>query len=126
MLAQAATKLLLSSYFIYLLLSGPIFKKTFGVSILLSIYWLLSKHKLNGWSLMPQWRSNHGDRVDPLSARQINIEPTEEKRYSTTPAQIKDKVYYVPEAENRVGFDSFIKSGTNSTFFNSLLRQSTK
>ncbi|KAH9017577.1 hypothetical protein EDB85DRAFT_2096392 [Lactarius pseudohatsudake] len=65
----------------------------------------------------PQWRSNHGDCVDPPSARQINIGPTEEKRYSTTPARIKDKVYYVPEAENQVGFDSFIKSGTKLYIF---------
>ncbi|KAH9180784.1 hypothetical protein EDB89DRAFT_1921070, partial [Lactarius sanguifluus] len=66
---------------------------------------------------LPQWRSNHGDSVDPPSARQIDIEPTEEKRYSTTPARIEDKTYYVPEAENQVGFDSFIKSGTELYIF---------
>ncbi|KAH9037620.1 hypothetical protein EDB85DRAFT_1861243 [Lactarius pseudohatsudake] len=63
------------------------------------------------------WHSNHGDSADPSSARQINIVPTEGELYPTIPTQIKNDVYYLPEAENQVAFDSFIKSGTELYIF---------
>ncbi|KAI9448465.1 hypothetical protein H4582DRAFT_2124471 [Lactarius indigo] len=66
---------------------------------------------------LPQWPSNHGDSADPSSARQINITPTEVKPYSTTLAQTEDGVYYLPEAEDQVAFDSFIESGTKLYIF---------
>ncbi|KAI9434189.1 hypothetical protein H4582DRAFT_1856074 [Lactarius indigo] len=59
---------------------------------------------------LPRWDSNHGDDANPSLVRLIDITPAETFPYPVSGLDhpIKDKVYYAPEAQNQVAFDSFI------------------
>ncbi|KAH9034832.1 hypothetical protein EDB85DRAFT_2219282, partial [Lactarius pseudohatsudake] len=58
----------------------------------------------------PRWHSNHGDGANRSLVLPIDITPAETFVYPVSGLNhlIKDRVYYAPEAQNQVAFDSFI------------------
>ncbi|KAH8976722.1 hypothetical protein EDB86DRAFT_3057817 [Lactarius hatsudake] len=58
----------------------------------------------------PRWHSDHGDGANRSLVRPIDITPAETFVYPVSGLDhpIKDGVYYAPEADNQVVFDSFI------------------
>ncbi|KAH9034849.1 hypothetical protein EDB85DRAFT_2087937 [Lactarius pseudohatsudake] len=58
----------------------------------------------------PRWHSNHGDGANRSLVLPIDITPAETFVYPEYGLDhpIKDRVYYVPEAQHQVAFDSFI------------------
>ncbi|KAI9438109.1 hypothetical protein H4582DRAFT_1878695 [Lactarius indigo] len=59
---------------------------------------------------LPRWHSDHESGANPPLVRPIDIRPAETFLYPVSGLDhpIKDKVYYAPEAQNQVAFDSFI------------------
>ncbi|KAH9050181.1 hypothetical protein EDB84DRAFT_1555539 [Lactarius hengduanensis] len=59
---------------------------------------------------IPRWHSNHGVGANRSLVPPIDIMPTETFVYPVSGLDhpIKDKVYYAPESQNQVAFDSFI------------------
>ncbi|KAH8992842.1 hypothetical protein EDB86DRAFT_2830389 [Lactarius hatsudake] len=58
----------------------------------------------------PRWHSNHGDGANRSLVLPIDISPAETFVYPVSGLDhpIKDRVYYIPETQNQVAFDSFI------------------
>ncbi|KAH9176554.1 hypothetical protein EDB89DRAFT_1846054 [Lactarius sanguifluus] len=68
------------------------------------------KRDLSGGKKSPRWHSNHGDSPNRSLVLPTDITPTETFVYPVFGLDhpINDRVYYAPEAQSQVVFDSFI------------------
>ncbi|KAH8996620.1 hypothetical protein EDB92DRAFT_1793737 [Lactarius akahatsu] len=93
---------------VYESLAQEILEKKIALKLVPMIKMELSEfgRKLN----IPRWHSNHGVGANRSLVLPIDITPTETFVYPVSGLDhpIKDKVYYAPESQNQVAFDSFI------------------